>query len=367
MATLCAEIIYDVIDSKQSISSGEQQRSQLIQPQRAVFTKDLLWDVGDTINIYFIEPIPEAVLTEEEALIPNTDNWDTSKIPWIPSTNSSFKYMDAQYKDDLYADLQWKVDPKTLVERVVKERLQPLVNIKFEFVSDPKKSDVRIKFDCSGGCSSKVGINNRKAVKTENLTSGTRVVPTMYFAWLDIATVIHEFCHVLGMIHEHQNPSQNPIDWNEEAVYCYYLAKNPTWDREQVKINVLERINKQEVNGSNYDKASVMIYSFPAEIACESNGQSTLMNLTTDGMSVNPTYRLSNGDIQWLEYMYPASGVRDPNLDKYPKDVPDTPMFDPDNFMNNLKILWGYAQENAILSISVILFLFLIIYKMFIA
>jgi hypothetical protein len=351
MATLCAELFYEPNETSSHSEST----------QRAVFMRDLLWDVGDTINIYFIEPIPTAVMTTEEAK--NGTKWNTSKIPWIPGTDSTFKYMGSEYKDGLYNELQWKVDPKTLVERVVKERIEPLVNLKFAFVTDPKQSDVRIKFDCSGGCSSKVGINSRKAVKVENLLGGLTPVPTMYYAWLDVSTVIHEFCHVLGMIHEHQNPSENPIQWNEEAVYCYYLATNPSWTNEQVKVNVLNRINASEVNGSNYDRASVMIYSFPADIYCDSAGK--MLNLTIDGMSVDPNYRLSNGDIQWLEYMYPASGVRDSNFDKYPKDVPSTPVFDPDNITNNLRILWGVMQENPIITIVILVVILLIISKLF--
>jgi hypothetical protein len=116
------------------------------------------------------------------------------------------------------------------------------------------------------------------------------------------------------------------------------------------------------VNGSNYDAASVMIYSFPQSVAC--NDES--VNLTLDGMRVDPTYKLSNGDIQWLQYMYPKSGVRDPNLSNYPKDIPFTAIYDPESFKNGLKILKGFAQENPMLSGSVLLIVVLLILKVFI-
>lgn len=38
----------------------------------------------------------------------------------------------------------------------------------------------------------------------------------MNFGWVDVPTVIHEMGHMLGMIHEHQNPKGQNIDWNDK-------------------------------------------------------------------------------------------------------------------------------------------------------
>ncbi len=53
----------------------------------------------------------------------------------------------------------------------------------------------------------------------------------MNFGWFDDSTpdnefsrtVIHEFGHALGCVHEHSSPAAT-IPWNRDAVYAYYLA-----------------------------------------------------------------------------------------------------------------------------------------------
>lgn len=356
MAMLCAEIIPPI----------KQSQSKNPRIQRAVFRKNILWDVGDTIKVYFIEPIPTPVQDDEEAKTIVFENgerkamWDKTKIPWKPEKTSTFRSLEDKFKDPFYNELQWNTDPKTLVIRILKERFEPLVNIKFEIVDDFTKSDVRIKFDSSGGCHSIVGVANRDEAKYENLKSGRVPIPTMYYGWLDVATVIHEFCHVLGMIHEHQNPFENKIDWNEDAVYCYYMSIN-NWSRETVKRNVIDRLNSAEVNGSNFDQASMMIYSFPAEVEC--NGKK--VPLTVDREQVNPTYKFSNGDIQWLQWMYPFSGKRDPNLENYPKTVPFTELYDPEALKAKLLVLWLYIKENYVVSSVVLIVIVFILVAIF--
>ena len=50
-------------------------------------------------------------------------------------------------------------------------------------------------------------------------------LPWLLLAWGSIyifrpfVTIIHEFGHALGMIHEHQNPLNNSLQWNTDKVY----------------------------------------------------------------------------------------------------------------------------------------------------
>lgn len=285
---------------------------------RAAFLTSTLWKVGDTIKIYFIEPVP----TDLE--------W---KQPWID---------DPKYLDPLYETVQGRVDPKELIKAVVQERLSPIVNIKFEFTTNINQSDIRILFKKGIGCSSIVG-DSRSVPK---FNKNGEPEPTMKYGWLDVSTVLHEFGHALGMIHEHQNPSDNPIQWNREAVYCNYKRLNPTWTDEDIQKNILDTYDKTQVNGSVYDPASIMIYSFPAETQC--GGKTLPMTLNSPPLQINPNYKLSNSDIELLKMMYPFSGERDiesiKNVPAIPTDMyqlSDNTKLIREFFENNYKIILG--------------------------
>ena len=105
------------------------------------------------------------------------------------------------------------------------------VNIKFQFV-ETGMAEIRIAFERSLGSWSYMG--------TDNLTIPSER-PTMNFGWLypdsDEQTyssvVLHEFGHMLGMIHEHQSPAGG-IHWNRQRVIddCW---RTQGWDAEQVQ------------------------------------------------------------------------------------------------------------------------------------
>jgi hypothetical protein len=283
MSLLCAQIFPDK-PKEDTTTSGTQ-------TQRAAFLTSLLWPVGYTLRIYFY---PEKITN------------------WYPVPN-----IDPKFLDPLYGEIQGKVDCVTLVKKVVTDRLAPMLNMKFEFTDNIMNSDIRIQFAANQGCHSLVG-DIRNA--TEYMGK-----PTMVYSWLDVSTVIHEFGHVLGMIHEHQNPSGNPIRWNKQAVYCYYGSTNG-WSNEEVDNNVLDAYNKDQVNGSDFDPASIMIYPFPKSIVC----QGKEMFVTLDQSEINPNYRLSNSDVAWLKIMYPKDGIRDLNLiGQLPGDVIPTEVYKP--------------------------------------
>jgi hypothetical protein len=71
-------------------------------------------------------------------------------------------------------------------------------------------------------------------------------------------TVIHEFGHALGCIHEHQHPD-NDIPWDREAAYLYYQRTNG-WDRAKVDLNVFQRYSRAQTQFSQFDRDSIMEY-----------------------------------------------------------------------------------------------------------
>ena len=272
---------------------------------RAAFLTESLWPVGATIKIYFIDPIDTQL------------NWK------IPLTKQE------EFLDPLYKTIQGKVDAKTLVQTVINERLAKIVNLKFEFTTDVMQSDIRILFKKGVGCSSVVGNSRRlpklsKGTKEEYSPAG-QPEPTMFYSWLDVSTVLHEFGHALGMVHEHQNPQGNPIRWNTQAVYCEFKTRNPSWSNDDIYQNVIEPYETSRINGSVYDPLSIMIYSFPATTFGDPDVKTTPndcknktlpLTLNEPQLEINPNYKLSIDDIKWLKIMYPEDGKRDPDIIK---------------------------------------------------
>jgi hypothetical protein len=110
--------------------------------------------------------------------------------------------------------------------------------------------------------------------------------------WTAGATIIHEFCHVLGMDHEHQNNlfNSNKLNFNVPNIVKTY--KN---NYEEARTNVLELYSsKKKFIGSEFDPDSIMLYYFDDDWIIGPN-------------PTKPNYSLSQNDINWLSKMYPRT------------------------------------------------------------
>ena len=47
----------------------------------------------------------------------------------------------------------------------------------------------------------------------------------MNLGFVDRATVLHEFGHAIGLIHEHQSPFKGGFEWNREEVRVHMGRK----------------------------------------------------------------------------------------------------------------------------------------------
>lgn len=107
------------------------------------------------------------------------------------------------------------------------------------------------------------------------------------------STVLHEFGHAIGLVHEHQQP-HSTIKWNEQAVYNYYIGPPNCWKPDQIRDNVLRRLPAAGLKATDHDTKSIMQYAVPNEH-------------TLDGKGIPWNYDLSATDKEFISACYPKN------------------------------------------------------------
>jgi len=162
-------------------------------------------------------------------------------------------------------------------------------NLTFQFVRGGK-TDLRIAFDKGQGSWSYVGTDNLEIPQhtaTMNLGWLDRAQPT------DAGTVLHEFGHAIGLVHEHMRPGA--FEWNRDAVIADLSGPPNYWDVETIEENVLSAYEAHElVSTEAIDQHSIMMYSYPSEWL-----------IGSDGTPNNET--LSDLDKQHAQMVYPGA------------------------------------------------------------
>lgn len=132
---------------------------------------------------------------------------------------------------------------------------EPFIGIAFAFGrSDP---DILVDFE-DGGSWSYVGTDSRYYA--------THGQASMNFGWFNSTTgdeeirrtTLHEFGHALSLVHEHSHPGAK-IPWKPQAVYDYYNRFG--WSKEDVNEQIFKKYELSQVNGSEYDRTSIMHYA----------------------------------------------------------------------------------------------------------
>jgi hypothetical protein len=257
--------IKKLADIKKGKSESTQKKLQ------AAFLKSKVWPKGSTINIGFLENPPanlERTITREmEMKVDN--NGIALKLDPIQKQVDEMPVKDAiiytvckRFNDFIHPNYKPKsvsIDPNHVPN--------PLINIKLNFFDpndqdklfNPNNADIRISFDPNGGSWSLLG--------KDCLTEKDKNVATMNFGWFDVPTTLHEICHALGMIHEHSNPNGVPINWATCHV-ASWASKSQCWDPQTIKDNILDKYKVEQINGSEFDPQSIMLYFFDGKLVC---------------------------------------------------------------------------------------------------
>lgn len=165
-------------------------------------------------------------------------------------------------------------------------------NISFDFGDSPD-AEIRIAFQQGAGSWSYLGTDALMIPRNE---------PTMNYGWFTDSTpdeelsrtILHEFGHALGCIHEHQHPDAG-IPWDRQAVLRYYMGPPNNWTPDKVENNLFKRYTRSQTQFSKFDRDSIMLY--PVDEA-----------FTIGDFQVGWNRKLSQTDKEFIGAIYPKSG-----------------------------------------------------------
>lgn len=258
--------------------------------QRAIFARGKLWPEGSIITYSFLNKPSDVIhknnqkdfltslkILEDDANKKNSEKGLHLKFPLDPL---EYKIRDEITKKGI------NIIPEKIKE-IIELRFEPILNLTFKNVKrdDKNPADIRIKFAFDKGCRSSYGTDAKKVTDPKQ--------QTITFSWFDVSTIMHEFGHALGLLHEHQNPLQNKILWDEEKVYKW-AKKTQGWDKNKVDSQLLLKYGEtlyDVANSSNFDPDSIMLYTYPAELTINNKG-------SIGGQ------RLSSKDVEYLIKVY---------------------------------------------------------------
>lgn len=201
---------------------------------RAVYLKNTLWETGQSIRISFL-----GGTTAQQQLVRDV------AAEWTRYCNLFFVWLPAH---------------------------------------DDETAHVRISFDEGDGSWSYVG------------TDATTIPfpkATMNFGWLDRGTILHEFGHMLGLAHEHQNPNGG-LTWKRDVVIESLSGPPNYWDVATIEHNVLNKYTADDPNvaATAFDHDGIMLYFFPA-------------SWNREGIATKSNQSLSSTDKRTASEMYP--------------------------------------------------------------
>lgn len=184
------------------------------------------------------------------------------------------------------------------------------IGLTFEEVNFAKEASLRIGFEHGAGSWSYIGRDSVDHIKNPKKR-------TCNFGW-DLTTpygantALHEIGHALGFPHEHQNPKAG-IVWDVEKVYEDLGDSPNNWSRSTTYTNIIRKLPENTVDGSGWDKNSIMHYPFKAGLILEPEKYKT--------KPLRPVAGLSSVDIKTVRNIYPPLKEKTPILKPFKSKI----------------------------------------------
>lgn len=174
-----------------------------------------------------------------------------------------------------------------LVKKAADEWIQ-YANIRFNFTKE-EDAEIRIEFNNLDINQSQIGTSCRSIKDLSEPTMMLGFSNPLLDEEIIYGTILHEFGHVLGCIHEHQQPDAE-INWNEAEIIKDYAAYG--WNETKIRLNILNKLSPANISNTDYDKNSIMHYNFTAKY-----------NLDNIEYPLNTS--LSDQDKDFIRFCYP--------------------------------------------------------------
>lgn len=216
-------------------------------------------------------PTPEGKQTTPESIVSQAKLWPKGTVLTIG-------FLDGK------PALQWKV------AKVALEWMK-YANLRFVF-SDVSEATLRISFKQPGSW----------AFQGTDALNIPKDQPTINFGWVTPDTlesevrrvVLHEFGHVLGLVHEHQAANAR-IPWDKEAVYRELSGPPNNWTRQQVDVTMFQEYASDYFPVEKaFDPKSIMMFPLSK-------------NFTGGRLVVGLNLDLSDTDKEFVQRLYPSA------------------------------------------------------------